>query len=37
MLADQPTWLRWSVAYGMILGVVLLGEFRTQPFIYFQF
>ena len=37
MLAHQPTWLRWSVAYGMILGVVLLGEFRAQPFIYFQF
>ncbi len=37
MLSNQPTWIRWGVAYGMILAIVLLGEFRVQPFIYFQF
>jgi hypothetical protein len=37
MLSNPPAWIRWGVAYGMILAIVLLGEFRVQPFIYFQF
>jgi D-alanyl-lipoteichoic acid acyltransferase DltB (MBOAT superfamily) len=36
-LADQPAFVRWGVAYGLVIGIVLFGEFRRQPFIYFQF
>jgi hypothetical protein len=37
LLANQPAWLRWGIAYGLVVGIVLLGEFHSQPFIYFQF
>jgi hypothetical protein len=37
MLAAQPLWLRWSVWYGLIMAVILLGYFNSNAFIYFQF
>ena len=33
----QPAWLRWSAAYALIFGILLLGIFGSQSFIYFQF
>jgi alginate O-acetyltransferase complex protein AlgI len=33
----RPLWVRWPVYYALVLGVVLLGVFRTATFIYFQF
>lgn len=37
LLSRQPVWLRWGLAYALILSIVILGEFQAQPFIYFQF
>jgi D-alanyl-lipoteichoic acid acyltransferase DltB (MBOAT superfamily) len=36
-LADQPTFIRWGVAYAMVIAIMLFGQFQHQPFIYFQF
>ena len=33
----QPDWLRWSACYAVIFGILLLGVFGSQSFIYFQF
>lgn len=36
-LAMEPSYIRWSVYYGIIITIILLGEFSTSQFIYFQF
>ena len=36
-LANQPLWIRWGVAYSLIISIILFGEFKHQAFIYFQF
>ena len=36
-LAAKPLWIRWSVYYGLIVAFLLLGNFRSGQFIYFQF
>jgi D-alanyl-lipoteichoic acid acyltransferase DltB (MBOAT superfamily) len=38
-LSRKPVWLRWVVYYGLVMGVILLGNYATAPqqFIYFQF
>jgi len=35
--ARQPAWVRWSAYYALMISIVLLGIFRQQEFIYFQF
>ena len=37
MLAERPIWLRWSVYYVVVFGIIFLGVFQKQQFIYFQF
>jgi len=37
MLAEKPLWLRWSVYYALIFGILFFGVFERQQFIYFQF
>lgn len=32
-----PIWIRWPVYYVLTLGILLLGSFSNQEFIYFQF
>jgi D-alanyl-lipoteichoic acid acyltransferase DltB (MBOAT superfamily) len=36
-IAGKPTLVRWAVYYGLILGIVLFGQFDSKQFIYFQF
>jgi len=36
-LSEKPLWVRWSVYYAMLLGIVFLGVFGKTAFIYFQF
>ncbi|MFY7887526.1 MAG: MBOAT family protein, partial [Spirosomataceae bacterium] len=37
-LRQQPTWLRWSLYYGIILSILIFGVFdKPAQFIYFQF
>ncbi len=33
----RPAWLRWCASYAVIFGILLLGIFGSQSFIYFQF
>lgn len=37
ILNNKPIWLRWTVYYVLILSIMLLGNFNSQEFIYFQF
>ena len=37
MLAKKPTWFRWCVYYAFAIGLLALGKFNAQEFIYFQF
>ncbi|MFC1677254.1 MBOAT family O-acyltransferase [Planctomycetota bacterium] len=37
ILNQKPIWLRWSVYYLLVIGIMLLGNFNSQEFIYFQF
>ncbi len=37
MLSNKPIYLRWSIYYAMIFGIILFGKFNEQQFIYFQF
>jgi alginate O-acetyltransferase complex protein AlgI len=37
MLLARPRWMRWSFYYAVITGIVVLGRFSSQEFIYFQF
>ena len=36
-LAQKPIWIRWSVYYTLIFGILIFGEFNLTPFVYFQF
>jgi len=36
-LAQRPRWLRWSALYSLALATLMLGEFGTEAFYYFQF
>ncbi len=36
-LLQVPLWIRWPVVYALLLGVLMLGEFKLTEFIYFQF
>lgn len=31
------TWVRWALYYALILSVIMLGEFSSSNFVYFQF
>ncbi len=37
LFMKQPAYLRWSAYYGVILAIILLGVYKNQQFIYFQF
>jgi hypothetical protein len=37
MLAERPIWMRWTVYYALILGIIFFGVFEQRSFIYFQF
>jgi len=37
LLSAQPTWVRWSFYYAVVLAVMLGGVFTRTQFIYFQF
>jgi len=37
VLSQKPIWLRWAVYYGVLFGILMFGEFKISPFIYFQF
>lgn len=37
ILATHPFWVRGTVYAGLLLGVMFLGQFESQQFIYFQF
>jgi alginate O-acetyltransferase complex protein AlgI len=37
MLAERPIWLRWTVYYSLVLGILFFGVFKERTFIYFQF
>lgn len=36
-LARRPLWVRWSLYYLMLIGILAFGEYRSQDFIYAQF
>ena len=36
-VGHQPTWLRWSSYYAMLINIILFGVFEQSAFIYFQF
>jgi len=33
----KPAWARWAAYYTVIVAIIVLGEYQTQQFIYFQF
>jgi uncharacterized membrane protein len=37
MLTDKPIWLRFSIYYAIIVGILLLSPPNAANFIYFQF
>jgi D-alanyl-lipoteichoic acid acyltransferase DltB (MBOAT superfamily) len=37
LIRRQPIWLRWSIYYGMVVVIFMLGKFGTTEFIYAQF
>ena len=37
ILSNKPGWFRWPIYYAGVLSILLLGNFGTRPFIYFQF
>jgi len=36
-LSNRPILLRWTAYYAMVIGILLLGQFGSKEFIYFQF
>ena len=34
---QRPRWVRWSLGYGLAFATLLLGQFTSKQFIYFQF
>jgi hypothetical protein len=37
VLSRTPGWVRWPIYYAGVLAILLLGNFGTKQFIYFQF
>lgn len=37
MLSEKPVWFRWSMYYAIVFGIIFLGVFGKNNFIYFQF
>ena len=37
VLRGRPVWARWTMYYGIVLAILLLGVFNASKFIYFQF
>jgi alginate O-acetyltransferase complex protein AlgI len=38
IVAAKPIWIRWSLYYSMLAGILVFGQFNASiPFIYFQF
>ncbi len=37
MLSEKPVWVRWSLYYSIIFGIMFFGIFGKSNFIYFQF
>ena len=37
MFRNKPAWFRWSFYYLMLLGMIFLGNYGRNAFIYFQF
>jgi len=37
LISCQPSWLRWSAYTAALSAILLLGEFHSRDFIYFQF
>ena len=33
----RPIWFRWAAYYGIIILIAVLGMFKSEAFIYFQF
>lgn len=36
-LTRRPLWVRWSLYYLLLIGILAFGEYRSQDFIYAQF
>lgn len=36
-VSRRPIWIRWSLYYILIIGIIIFGSFGSQEFIYFQF
>jgi len=36
-LSGKPIWFRWAIYYAIVFGILILGKFGSQEFIYFQF
>ena len=37
ILSRRPGWVRWPIYYAGVLAILLLGNFGTKQFLYFQF
>ncbi|MFA5097214.1 MAG: MBOAT family O-acyltransferase [Candidatus Margulisiibacteriota bacterium] len=37
MLAGKPAWIRWTLYYSLLYGILFFGVFEKAQFIYFQF
>jgi D-alanyl-lipoteichoic acid acyltransferase DltB (MBOAT superfamily) len=37
ILPRRPTWKRWLAFYSLLFGILVLGRFSSEEFIYFQF
>jgi D-alanyl-lipoteichoic acid acyltransferase DltB (MBOAT superfamily) len=36
-VSKKPVWVRWPIYYGVVLSILLFGNFGSKQFIYFQF
>lgn len=37
LVARQPTWVRWTAYYAVVVAILVFGTFTNREFIYFQF
>lgn len=37
IISEAPIYVRWSLYYAIILGIIMFGKFKGQQFIYFKF
>ncbi len=37
VLESGPLWARWGFAYGLVVMMIVFGQFTSQEFLYFQF